>query len=286
MGAIRERMLAELDLLGMSAKTKNGYLRCCRVFVAYFMKSPEQMGEREVREFLLHIVRDRKVGPSAVGVYVAAIRFLYRRVLKQPDVVGDLPRPRIPKRLPWVPSREEVETILNAIRSPKYRAMLTAVYGAGLRISETRRLRVEDVDSKRMVIHIRDAKQAKDRLVVLSPRLLEILRDYWVEEKPRGPYLFPNKKSGRPVSNDAVRKVLKIALAEIGFTKHVTLHSLRHGFATHLLEDGTDVRVIQALLGHSSLQTTAHYTRVSTRHMRTITSPLDRLGHLKDSAQR
>jgi site-specific recombinase XerD len=284
MGAIRERMLVELDLLGMSAKTKQGYVGCCRVFVAYFMKSPEQMGEREIREFLLHLIRDRKASPSSIGVYVAAIRFLYRRVLRNPDVVADLPRPRIPRRLPPVPSQEEVSAILNAIRSPKYRAMLTAVYGAGLRISEACRLRVEDIDSNRMVLHIREAKQAKDRLVAMGPRLLETLRRYWAEAKPRGPYLFPNDKSGQPVSNDAVRKVLKAALAELGFKKHLTLHSLRHGFATHLLEDGTDIRLIQALLGHSTIQTTAHYTQVSTRHMRTVTSPLERLGKLKDSA--
>ena len=284
MGAIRERMLAELDLLGMSEKTKQGYVGCCRVFVAYFMKSPEQMGEREIREFLLHLVRDRRASPSSIGVYVAAIRFLYRRVLRNPEVVADLPRPKIPRRLPSVPSQEEVQAILNAIRSPKYRAMLTTVYGAGLRISEACRLRVEDIDSKRMVLHIREAKQAKDRLVAMGPRLLETLRRYWATAKPRGPYLFPNDQSGQPVSNDAVRKVLKAALAELGFKKHLTLHSLRHGFATHLLEDGTDIRLIQALLGHSTIQTTAHYTQVSTRNLRTVTSPLDRLGQLKDSA--
>lgn len=286
MGAIRDRLLAELDLLGMSAATRKSYVGCCRVFVAYFRKSPEQMGEREIREFLLHLIRDRKAGPSCVGVYVAAIRFLYRRVLRNPDAVSDLPRPRILRKLPSVPSRDEVETILNAVRSLKYRTILTAAYGAGLRISEARRLRVGDIDSKRMLLHIRQAKQGKDRFVVLSPRLLETLRHYWKEAKPPGPYLFPSGDSGRPLSNDAVRKVLKAALAEVGFQKHVTLHSLRHGFATHLLEDGTDIRVIQSLLGHSTLDTTAHYTRISTGQMRKVTSPLDRLGPLRDTAPR
>lgn len=137
-----------------------------------------------------------------------------------------------------------------------------------------------------MLLHIRQAKQGKDRFVVLSPRLLETLRHYWKEAKPPGPYLFPSGDSGRPLSNDAVRKVLKAALAEVGFQKHVTLHSLRHGFATHLLEDGTDIRVIQSLLGHSTLDTTAHYTRISTGQMRKVTSPLDRLGPLRDTAPR
>lgn len=285
MGAIRDRMLAELELRGMSVATKKSYLTCCRVFVAYFMKSPEQLGAEDIKEFLLHLKRHRNAGPSCVGVYVAAIRFLYRAVLRNRDVVEDLPRPRVPKKLPEVPSREEVKTMLTAVRSLKYRTILIAAYGAGLRISEARRLRVEDIDSTRMLLHIRGAKQAKDRFVLLSPRLLEALRYYWTEAKPRGPYLFPSTRSMQPVSNDAVRKVLKQALAEIGFKKHVTLHSLRHGFATHLLEDGTDIRLIQSLLGHSSIETTAHYTRISARHMQTVTSPLDRLGQLKVPAR-
>ena len=285
MGAIRDRMLAELELRGMSVATKKSYLTCCRVFVAYFMRSPEQLGAEDIKEFLLHLKRHRNAGPSCVGVYVAAIRFLYRAVLRNRDVVEDLPRPRIPKKLPEVPSREEVKTMLTAVRSLKYRTILIAAYGAGLRISEARRLRVEDIDSKRMLLHIRGAKQAKDRFVLLSPRLLEALRYYWKEAKPRGPYLFPSTRARQPVSNDAVRKVLKQALEEVGFKKHVTLHSLRHGFATHLLEDGTDIRLIQSLLGHSSIETTAHYTRISARHMQTVTSPLDRLGQLKVPAR-
>jgi len=280
MGAIRDRMLAELELRGMSAATKRSYLTCCRVFVAYFMKSPERLGATEIKEFLLHLMRERRVGPSAVRVYVSAIAFLYRAVLRRPELVDDLPRPRVPRKLPEVPSRDEVEAMLRAVRSLKYRTILIAAYGAGLRISEARQLRVEDVDSKRMLLHIRGAKRGKDRFVLLSPRLLEALRGYWAEARPRGPYLFPSDRSQEAVSNDAVRKVLKRALAEVGFKKHVTLHSLRHGFATHLLEDGTDIRLIQVLLGHSSIETTAHYTRVSTRHMQTITSPLDRLGQL------
>lgn len=286
MGAIRDRMLAEMELRGLSEKTKESYVTCCRVFVAHFMKSPEQLGTQEIKDFLLHLIRDRRASPPTVGVYVAAIRFLYRWALRNRGVVADLPRPKIPKKLPSVPSREEVHAILSAVRSPKYRTMLIVAYGAGLRISEALRLRVQDIDSERMVLHIRGAKQAKDRLVLLSSKLLHVLRRYWADARPRGPYLFPSSRSGMPVSNDAVRKVLKVAMAEVGFKKKVTLHSLRHGFATHLLEDGTDVRVIQALLGHSSIQTTAHYTQVSTQHMQSVTSPLDRLAPLEDAPPR
>jgi integrase/recombinase XerD len=285
MGAIRERMLEELELRGMSPATKKSYVICCRVFVAHFMKSPEQLRTDDIKAFLLHLKRDRKAGPSCVGVYVAAIRFLYRSVLRTPDVVEDLPRPRRPQTLPDILSRKEVGDLLSAVRSIKHRTILTAAYGAGLRISEALRLQVEDIDSKRMLIHVRGAKQGKDRFVLLSPHLLVALRRYWVESRPVGPHLFPSR-SGRPVSIDVIRRVLKAALREVGFKKRVTLHSLRHGFATHLLEDGTDIRVIQALLGHSTIQTTAHYTRVSTRHMQNVTSPLDRLVQPKGAAVR
>jgi integrase/recombinase XerD len=283
MGAIRERMIEELELLGMSAATRKSYLTNCRVFVAYFMRSPEQMGAKEIREFLLHLSRDRKTGPSCVRGYVAALRFLYRRVLRNPDAVQDVPMPKVPRTLPDVLSREEVRQILDAVRSLKLRTILTTAYAAGLRISEALRLRVDDVDSKRMVLHIRGAKQAKDRFVILSPRLLSLLRRYWVETKARGSLLFASR-SGRPVHIDVLRRAFRKTLSSLGFRKRVTLHSLRHGFATHLLEDGTDIRLIQSLLGHADLRTTAHYTRVSTRNFRKVQSPLDRLGQVRDLA--
>src|SRR5215831_16844546 len=272
MGKIRDRMLEELELRGMSEATKKSYVICCRVFVAHFMKSPEQLRANDIKAFLLHLKRGRKAGPSCIGVYVAAIRFLYRNVLRNPEVVEDLPRPRIPRTLSPVLSREEVEQLLGAVRSIRHRTILTVAYGAGLRISEALQLRVDDIDSKRMVVHVRGAKQGKDRFVLLSPRLLEALRRYWMESKPRGPHLFPSR-SGRHVSIDVIRRVFRATVSEIAFKKRVTLHSLRHGFATHLLEDGTDIRVIQALLGHSTIETTAHYTRVSTRHTQKVTSP-------------
>jgi site-specific recombinase XerD len=217
--------------------------------------------------------------------YIAAISFLYRNVLRNPEAVEDLPYPRVPKTLPDVPSREEVRQLLGAVRSIIHRTILMVAYGAGLRISEALRLQVQDIDSKRMVIHIRGAKQAKDRFVLLSPQVLAVLRHYWVETKPRGPILFPSR-SGRPVHIDVIRRVLKATLREVSFNKRVTLHSFRHGFATHLLEDGADIRVIQALLGHSTIQTTAHYTRVSTRNFRRVVSPLDRLAQVQSPAAR
>jgi integrase/recombinase XerD len=286
MGMIRDRMVAELDLRGLAEATKTSYLMCCRQFVAHYMRSPEQLGAAETKAFILHLIQERKVSPSSVGVYVAAVRFLYRVVLRNPQAVEDLPRPKIPIRLPPVPSREEVGQLLDAVRSVKYRAILTVAYGAGLRISEVCRLRVTDLDSKQMMLHVRAAKGGKDRLVPMSPRMLRVLRAYWVETRQSGPLLFPGRLPGRTIRKDTVRKVLKRAVAEVGIKKRVTLHSLRHGFATHLLEDGEDIRVLQALLGHSHVQTTAHYARVTTRRLKKVRSPVDRLAQSKDATTR
>lgn len=274
MGAIRDRMIAELEMRGMSLATRRSYLTCCRLFVAHFMKSPEQLSSEDVRTFLLYMTRDRKVGPATVHVYLSALQFLYRYVLRRPEVIDDIPFPRVPRTLPDVLSREEVMELLGAVRSLKLRTILTTAYAAGLRISEALRLRVEDVDSARMVLHIRGAKQGKDRLVILSPRLLAMLRAYWATERPHGRLLFPGRL-GRPVHIDVLRRAFRATVDALGLTKRVTLHSLRHGFATHLLEDGTDIRVIQALLGHASPLTTAHYAQVSTRNFQTVISPYD-----------
>jgi len=227
MGIIQERMIGEMQLRGMAPATKKSYLVCCRVFVAYFMKSPEQLGTDNVKTFLLHLVRERKAGPSTLHVYIAALCFLYRHVLGIPGVVEHLPRPRIPIKLPDVLDREEVHQLLAAVRSLKLRTILTTAYAAGLRISEALRLEIRDIDSKRMVIHIRSAKNGKDRLVLLSPELLAKLRLYWVESRPRGRHLFPGR-NGRPVHIDVIRRALQATVREVGIKKRVTLHSFRH----------------------------------------------------------
>jgi integrase/recombinase XerD len=277
MGKIRDQMLAEMELRGMAARTQDTYLMCCRQFVRHFMKSPEQLGAAETKAFILHLIRERHASPSSVGVHVAAIRFLYRVVLRNPEAVVDLPRPKVPIRLPMVPSREEVRRLLKAVRSLKYRTILTLAYGAGLRVSEVCQLQVPDIDSEQMVVHIRGAKGGKDRLVPLSPRMLAALRRYWVKARPPRSCLFPGRRPERPITKDAVRKVLKCAVKDAGLTKQLSPHSLRHGFATHLLEDGEDIRVLQSILGHSHIQTTAHYARVTTRRLGQVKSPLDRL---------
>ena len=277
MGKIRDQMLAEMELRGMAVRTQDTYLMCCRQFVQHFMKSPEQLGAAETKAFILHLIRERQASPSSVGVHVAAVHFLYRVVLRNPEAVEDLPRPKVPIHLPTVPSRDEVRRLLKAVRSLKYGTILTVAYGAGLRVSEVCHLQVADIDSEQMVLHIRGAKGGKDRLVPLSPRMLAALRRYWVKARPPRACLFPGRRADMPITKDAVRKVLKCAVKELGLTKPLSLHSLRHGFATHLLEDGEDIRVLQAILGHSHVQTTTHYARVTTERLRKVKSPLDRL---------
>jgi integrase/recombinase XerD len=180
--------------------------------------------------------------------------------------------------LPDILTGEEVEWLFQQIASLKHRAILMTAYGAGLRISEACSLQISDIDSKRMLIHVHEGKRSKDRYVMLSERLLEVLRTYWKAARPQGPFLFPGAIPGRSITTSAVQRVLHQVVAQCHFTKRVTAHSLRHGFATHLLEAGTDIRIIQRLLGHSSIQTTARYTKVTERHIGSIKSPLDLIG--------
>jgi integrase/recombinase XerD len=277
MGRIRDRMEADLELKGFARTTRKEYLLRARHFVAHFRRSPEELGEEDVRQFLLHLVNERGVRPTTHRMYVAALKFLFGVTLRRPEVVAAIPWPKIPRTLPDILCRDEVQRLLDAVRSPKHRALLMTAYGAGLRISEACSLEVGDIDSKRMFIHVREGKGAKDRYVMLSPKLLDALRVHWRHGRPRGRYLFPGGFPGAPISASAVHHVLKKAVTAAGLTKRVTFHSLRHGFATHLLEAGADIRTIQRLLGHSSIQTTARYTFVSEKQIARTRSPLDAL---------
>ena len=279
MGKTRDAMLADLELRRYRPSTKTEYLRCAKNYVLHYMKSAEELGESEVRAFVLHLVRVKKVSASVQKMYVAAIRFLYTYTLRRPEVVLWLPWPKVPRSLPVVLSGTEVFSLLEAVESPKYRAILMCAYGAGLRVSEACALTPADIDSERMLIHVRDGKRSRDRYVMLGERLLEALRIWWRVEKPaREAYLFPGTVAGRHVSPDTVRTVLKKAAVAAGVEKRTYPHLLRHSFATHLLESGTDIRVIQRLLGHGSIRTTERYTHVSTAHIARTKSPLDLLG--------
>jgi integrase/recombinase XerD len=278
MGELRDRMATDLRLRGLSAITQRMYLSCVRRLAAYCRRSPAELGEAEVRAFLDHLVHDRQLSRSTHAVYVAALHFLYRVTLDRPDVMQRITSPRRgAQALPAILSPGEVEQLLAAVSSRKHRALVMAAYGAGLRVSELCALTVLDIDSRRMLLHVRAGKGGKDRYVMLSERLLATLREYWRHAHPRGRYLFPSPIPGQPLSRKAVALIVRRAAARAGLRQRVTPHLLRHCFATHLLEAGTDIRVIQALLGHRSLRTTARYTLVSRAHVGTVRSPLDTL---------
>ncbi len=277
MGIVHERMAEDLRLKNYRPATQVEYLRCARHFTEHFERSPLRLGEADIRKFLLHLTDEKKASPATLKMHVAALTFLYSVTLKQPQKVASLVWPKVPHPLPDILSLDEVERLLNAVESLKHRAILTTAYGAGMRIGEACSLMTIDIDSARMVIHIRDGKRGHDRYVMLSPVLLQALRGYWRQFRPEGPALFPGEKEGTCIQPAAVRDALRQALAKAGIKKRVTPHSLRHAFATHLLEAGTDIRTIQRLLGHGSIRSTVRYTHVSTQHIASTPSPLDRL---------
>ena len=275
MGKLHDRMQEDLLLKAYSPHTQRAYLCCARHFANHYLRSPEEMGEQEIRGFLLHLVRDRKASPATLGMYVNALKFLYTITLKRPEAVKGISHPKRPKTLPVILSPEEVLRVLAAISSVKYKAIIATAYAAGLRISEVCGLRLADIDSQRMRIHVRSGKGKKDRSVMLGESLLALLRQYYQKVRPQGEYLFPGQKPQRPLSTTAVRQVLRKVIRETGLAKRVTMHTLRHCFATHLLEAGTDTRILQVLLGHSSIRTTLRYTHITDRLVQKLEGPLD-----------
>lgn len=274
MTALRQRMIEDMELRNFSPKTIQLYVQNVARFARHFGKSPDQLGPHALRTFLLYLVQERKVAWGTYKQALAALRFFYRIVLKRGDVVEDIRCPRPERRLPEVLSFAEVQRFFAAVHSFKHRTLLMTAYGAGLRISEAVRLRVSDIDSQRMVLRVVQGKGKKDRQTLLSPVLLAALRHYWWAARPVD-YLFPGRLRIRPVAVGTVQRVCREAQAEAGLDKEVTPHTLRHSFATHLLEAGTELRVIQELLGHASPRTTAIYSHVSTRLIQSTRSPLD-----------
>ena len=273
-------MSQDLDLRGLAKKTRSEYLRCARLFFAYHHdpEQPERLGETEVRQFLTHRLVDDRVGHATLKVGVAALRFLFATTLKRPDIALTIAYPKVKSALPDILSGSEIDSLLHALDEPKYRAIVMTTYGAGLRISEVCSLTIPDIDSKRMLLHIRAPKGGKDRFAPLPERVLFMLRRYWAATRPQGPILFPGREPGHCISVDAVRHHLHEAALQAGIQKPVTPHILRHSFATHLLELGTDIRVIQMLLGHSNIATTLRYARVTPGHVARVQSPIDLLG--------
>ena len=274
MTELRARMLGDLRVRNYSPKTQRVYVSCVAAFARHFGRAPDVLGREEIREYLLHLREHKKVSWSSFKQTVSALRFLYRHTLGREDMVPYIPYPRAERTLPTVLSVEEVRRFMGAISNVKHRAALMTSYAAGLRASEVVALRLCDIDSQRMVIHVRHAKGRKDRTVMLSTQLLALLRDYVRAVRP-GQWLFPGTVPARPLAVRSLQKACENASRASGLPKHVTVHTLRHSFATHLLDAGTDLRVIQTLLGHSSVKTTQRYTHVSTLRLRSIRSPLD-----------
>ena len=281
MGELKEKMAADLELRCYRPDTVKMYLRLSERFAGHFMRSPAEMGEEEIRSYLLHLLRDKKAGPSVVKMSVAALKFLYTHTLNRPEEVVRIPWPRTPKPLPDILSGTEVSRLLENVRSLKHRMIMMTAYGAGLRVGEACSLKAGDIDSKRMLIHIRDGKRGRDRYLMLPKRLLLCLREYWKIARPPGDWLFPGRDPNGHIGKSAVADAVRKAAHQAGIAKRVTPHVFRHSFATHLLETGTDIRTIQVLLGHGSIRTTERYVKVSRAHVGRTKSPLDLLGTKK-----
>jgi integrase/recombinase XerD len=250
------------------------------LFVGHLGLPPMKLGPEHVRAFLLHLRNHKKLCAGSQNVYAGAIAFLYRVTLQRPDVVKDLPRCKVPMKVPTVLSADEVDQLIGALKSPKHRAIAMAAYGAGLRGSEICKLRVEDIDSRSMVIHVRHAKRGRERHVMLSPQLLGALRQYWKVFRPSGPELFPGMIPGKTLTRDAVGDFLRKAQKRCGLAKRTGPHTLRHSFATNLLENGVDLRTVQVLLGHASIRSTTRHLHVSMARIKGIHSPLEQLASI------
>ncbi|HEV2399907.1 MAG TPA: site-specific integrase [Candidatus Sulfotelmatobacter sp.] len=280
MTRLRKMMLEELQRRNYSAITTRNYLRVVTDFAKHFGKSPDKLGLNELRTYQAYLLRERKLTPGTVINQVAALRFFFVKTLKRHQFRDFLPYPQDGRRLPTVLSREEVSRLINAAGTLFRRTLLMTLYGTGMRRSELAHLKVGDIDSQRMIIRVVAGKRSKDRDLPLSPALLETLREYWRWRKPKL-YMFPartlRRQLDQPISDKTVWIACSDAARRAGIKKHVTPHTLRHSWATHLLEAGTDLRTIQVLLGHGDLETTAQYLHLSQRHLQSVVNPLDGL---------
>lgn len=283
---LRKMMLDELQRRNYAQTTAEAYLHALKEFAAYYNKPPDKLGPKHVSQFQLHLIRDLKLSPKTVIQHISAIRFFYLRTLKRYYPPSEFSYPKTPLRLPIILSSEEVRQMIDAASNLFHRAILMTLYSTGMRRAELTHLKIGDVDSKRMVIHILQGKGGKDRDVPLSPKLLETLREYWRWMKPQI-HLFPSRhrlRKGLCISAKGVFEICRTAAKNAGIKKTVGPHTLRHSFATHLLEAGADLRTIQLLLGHASLNHTMIYLHLSQRHLRACPNPLDGLA-VRDLSQ-
>ncbi|MEO7650614.1 MAG: site-specific integrase [Bryobacteraceae bacterium] len=277
MTSLRQRMTEDMQVRNLALNTQTSYVQQVSLFARHFNQSPEQLGPEDIRVYQVYLTNEKKLAPGSILIAVAALRFLYKVSLKKNWTFEDvIPAPKKPQTLPIVLSPEEVLQFLGCVGATKHHAILTTCYAAGLRISEAIALTIPDIDSARMVIRVDQGKGQKDRYVMLSSKLREVLRGWWRLEKPKH-WLFPGDLPGRHIGREAVELACQKAHRLCRILKPITPHSLRHAFAVHLLESGVDVRTIQLLLGHRSLATTARYLRIATVKVCAATSPLDLL---------
>jgi len=289
MTPLRQRMLEELQRRNYSQTTIDSYILAVKEFAKYCNKSPDLLGAEDVRRYQLYLINEKKLAPHTVKVRMSALRFFYWKTLKRRDLhFDDMPMPKEPMKLPVVLDPGEVTQLIEGASSLKHRTRLMILYGTGIRRSELRLLKLTDIDSKRMVIHIRQGKGRRDRDLPMTPKLLEALREYWRSARP-AVYLFPSPRKvdgqERPISSKTVWHTCHSAAVRAGLTKAIHPHTLRHSFATQHMDSGTDLRTIQSLLGHADLKNTAVYLHLSQRHMRAAVNPLDQLDLKKRDLQ-
>jgi site-specific recombinase XerD len=281
MGRFRDRFKRDLQIRGYADNTVDQYVHCVRNLVKHYMRPPDELTVDDINNFQLHLTKERKVAWSTFNIYVFAMRVFFLETLKKDWEVTAIPYQKTGRKLPEILSGSELNALFKSLSNIKHRAILMTTYSAGLRLSEVINLQVSDVDSQRMVIRVEQGKGRKDRCVPLSDRLLPVLRQYWKAARPPG-WLFQGQDPNRPLNPSSVQLVFKKAKKRAGITKNVTVHSLRHSFATHMLERGVDIRTIQRLLGHRSLSSTQVYTHVAKNYVNQAGSPLDTLDGIEE----
>lgn len=278
MTALRKRMIEDMQLRGFAQSTQRSYIHYVSEYALYFQRSPDRLDLEAVRQFTLYLIQKRGLSPESINTFLSAVKFLYLETLEMPwrpeDFPGRLP---VPEKVPVLLSQEEVVRFFQAVTGVTYRTVMSVCYGAGLRISEAIAVKIADIDSARMVLRIQRGKGNQPRTAILSPRLLEILRAYYRAVRPRGEWLFPSWRGRQHISQGSVQQACRDAARQSGLSKRITPHTLRHSFATHLLEQGEDIRVIQVLLGHRRIDTTARYTAVTPGRLAKTLSPFDSL---------
>lgn len=276
MTALRRRMVEDMQLRGLSEKTQECYVGAVKSLAKHYGRSPDGLTEEEIRQYFLYLAKERQVAESTFRVHLYGVRFLYERTLRREWPALGLIRPKKRKKLPVVLSQEEVRRLLGRVRRRAARMALTMIYSCGLRLSEGAHLQTKDIDGERMLVHVRNGKGGKDRYVPLPQRSLEVLRAYWIVSRPR-PWLFPGREGRSFLSPCVLQKSFKAAVRESGMAKDASVHTLRHSYATHLLEAGVDLRTIQQILGHHSPRTTAVYTHLTRKTIEAVHGALDHL---------